>query len=67
GFKGEILRCAQNDKNSLLITHLYENSPVGRASVPASERRPGTAAPPTPAIFIFRCVRKEMIVGMKPL
>ncbi|MBU4355925.1 MAG: hypothetical protein KJ822_11340, partial [Proteobacteria bacterium] len=24
GFKGEILRCAQNDKNSLLIAHWYE-------------------------------------------
>ena len=33
------------------VSNLYENSSVGRASVPASERRPGTAAPPTPAFF----------------
>jgi len=38
-------------KNYLMIATLYENSSVGRASVPASDRRPGTAAPPTPAIF----------------
>jgi len=25
GFKGEILRCAQNDKNSLLIAPWYHN------------------------------------------
>jgi hypothetical protein len=51
GYQVEILRYAQNDKNSLLIADLYKNISVGRASVPASERRPGTAAPPTPAIF----------------
>jgi hypothetical protein len=38
---------------TFLSVDLYENSSVGRASVPASERRPGTAAPPTPAIFNF--------------
>ena len=27
GFKREILRCAQNDKNSLLIAHWYKNQP----------------------------------------
>jgi hypothetical protein len=26
GFKREILRCPQNDKKSLLIANLYENS-----------------------------------------
>jgi hypothetical protein len=34
-----------------LTETFYENSSVGRASVPASDRRPGTAALPTPAIF----------------
>ena len=33
GYKIEILRYAQNDKNSLLIAGLYENISVGRASV----------------------------------
>jgi hypothetical protein len=40
-----------NRTRLLLIAHSYENSSVGRASVPASERRPGTAALPPPAIF----------------
>jgi hypothetical protein len=56
GVKVEILRGAQNDKNNLLIARLYENSSAGRASVPASQRRPGTATPPTPAIFYLYLV-----------
>ena len=43
GFKREILRDAQNDKKSLLIALLYENSSVGRASV----QRGGRPRPPT--------------------
>jgi hypothetical protein len=38
GYQIEILRYAQNDKNSLLIADfLYENISVGRASAPASD------------------------------
>jgi hypothetical protein len=33
GYQIEILRYAQNDKNSLLSDDLYENISVGRASV----------------------------------
>jgi len=33
GYQIEILRYAQNDKNSLLIVGLYENISVGRASM----------------------------------
>jgi len=57
---GLILSCAQDFGLRLhrleslchpVTAILYENNSVGLASVPASERRPGTAAPPTPAIF----------------
>jgi hypothetical protein len=54
-----------------MITVLYENISVGRASVqwggrPARQPiwRPETVAPPTAAFFIFHCVREEIIVGM---
>ena len=61
--------------NSRLIALLYENSLVGRASVQWGGRpRPPTDwaardGRPTDIshFFMFRCVRKEMIVGMRGL
>jgi hypothetical protein len=50
-YKERFFAALRMTKNSLLSARSYESSSVGRASVPASERRPGTAAPPTPAIF----------------
>jgi hypothetical protein len=49
--KGEILHWAQKDKKAFLSALSEKNCSVGRASVPAREKRPETAALPTPAIF----------------
>src|SRR3989339_1904803 len=48
--------------HSFLTAPLYENSSVGWASVPARNRRPGTAAPPTPVFVVF----VVFVVGRAP-
>jgi hypothetical protein len=51
------IRFSKMDETLLYRQLFSKNQPVGRASVPANQRRPGTAAPPTRLIFIFDCNR----------